>query len=180
MDRSISGRVLENPVSGERIVIRRSGSETAGRLLVFDHFLPPGGHVPARHVHPVQEERFTVIEGRMRFRLHGRTILAIPGESVVIPPGAPHWFGNAGPGVSHARVEVRPALRMEELFEATEAMRHIPGTRFPRPSDLALLMIEFQRELSAPRVPAGLVRAMLLPLAWLSRRRGNVLRPPHH
>lgn len=113
------GRIFENSISGERIVIRRSGSDTGGRLLVFDHFLPPGGHVPAGHVHPLQEERFTVIEGRMRFRLQGRTILAIPGDSVVIPPGAAHWFGNVGSGTSYARVEVRPALRMEDLFEAT-------------------------------------------------------------
>ncbi|MBO0706281.1 MAG: hypothetical protein J2P39_13235, partial [Candidatus Dormibacteraeota bacterium] len=57
-----AGRVIENPVSGERIVIRRSGAETGGALLAFDLFLPPGAHVPAGHVHPEQEERFTVLE----------------------------------------------------------------------------------------------------------------------
>lgn len=168
------GRVLENPISGERIIIRESGADNGGQLLVFDHFLPPGGHVPAGHVHPVQEERFTVIEGEMRFRLGRRTILASPGDSVVIPAGAPHWFGNAGAGVSHARVEVRPALRMEEMFEATEAMGRagrFPGTRLPRLSDLALLMIDFQRELGVPRIPAVLIKVVLGPLAWLGRRR---------
>ena len=115
-----------------------------------------------------------MIAGRMRFRLGRRTILANPGDTVVIPSGAAHWFGNAGAGVSHARVEVRPALRMEEMFEATEAMGHagrFPGTRLPRLSDLALLMIEFQRELAVPRIPAVVVRVVLAPLAWLGRRR---------
>lgn len=170
----VEGRVFDNPISGERIVIRESGVQNGGRLLAFDLFLPAGGHVPARHLHPLQEERFTVVAGRMRFRLGGRTILASPGDTVVVPAGAAHWFGNAGSEVSHARVEVRPALRMEELFEATEAMGrsgHIPGTRLPRPADLAVVLLEFRREVAVPNVPPFLVGALLTPLAWLGRRR---------
>src|SRR5437588_6297288 len=93
-----AGRVIDNPISGERIVIRESGAQTGGRLLSFDLFLPPGGHVPARHVHPVQEEQFTVVAGRMRFRLGPfgrRTIQAHPGDTVLVPAGTAHWFGNA-------------------------------------------------------------------------------------
>jgi quercetin dioxygenase-like cupin family protein len=158
----------------ERIVIRQSAAQTDGRLLAFDLFLPPGGHVPASHVHPVQEERFTVVAGRMRFRLGRRTVVADAGDTVVVPPGTAHWFGNAGAGVSHARVEVRPALRMEEFFEMTEAMAgsgRFLGTRLPRPTDLALMLLEFQREVAVPDVPAFLVRLVLTPLAWLARRR---------
>jgi quercetin dioxygenase-like cupin family protein len=166
------GRVIDNPISGERIVIRESSAD----LLCFDLFLPPGGHVPARHMHPVQEERFSVVAGRMRFRLGRRTILASPGEIVLVPAGTAHWFGNAGEEPAHARVEVRPALRTEELFVATEAMAssgRLLGTRLPRLSDLALLLIEFRRELAVPSVPAFLVSALLAPPAWLGRRRAR-------
>src|SRR5919202_1072382 len=109
-----AGQVITNPISGERIVIRESAAQTGGRLLAFDLFLPPGAHVPARHVHPVQKEQFTVIAGRMRFSLGRRTIVATPGDTVLVPAGTAHWFGNVGAGVAHARVEARPALRMEE------------------------------------------------------------------
>src|SRR3569623_2616746 len=51
----LSGHVLENPISGERIVIRESGAQNGGRLLAFALSLPPGGPVPARHVPPAQE-----------------------------------------------------------------------------------------------------------------------------
>jgi quercetin dioxygenase-like cupin family protein len=165
---------IVNSVSGERIVVRKSGAQTGGRLLSFDLFLPPGGHVPAGHIHPLQEERFTVVAGRMRFRLGRRTILASPGETVRVPPGTPHWFGNAGADVALTRVEVRPALRMEELLRRTGRLGsdgHLPGTRMPRLSDLALVLVEFQRELAVPNVPAFLVRAVLAPLAWFARRR---------
>ena len=46
------GRVIENPLSGERIVIRTSGAETGGRLLAWDLYLAPGGRVPSSHSHP--------------------------------------------------------------------------------------------------------------------------------
>jgi quercetin dioxygenase-like cupin family protein len=166
--------VIINPASGERIVVTAGGAETAGRLLAFDLDLPPGAHVPARHVHPVQTERFTVVAGRMRFTLGRRTVLAGPGETVVVPPGVPHWFGNAGPGIARVRVEVRPALRMEELLAASEAMgepRRVLGTRVPRLRAFARFMLEFERELAVPDVPPFLVRAILTPLAWLDRRR---------
>jgi len=167
-------QVIENPISGERIVIVRSAADTGGSLLEFDLFLPPGAHVPARHVHPEQEERFTVVSGQMQFRLHGRRTTAVAGDTVAIPAGQPHWFGNPWPVAAHARVEVRPALRMEEMFEATEAMSldgHIPGTRLPRLSDLALVLLEFRRELAVPNLPSHLVAALLAPLAWPARRR---------
>ena len=70
--------------------------------------------------------------------------------------------------------KVRPALCMEELFEATEAMGrsgHIPGTRLPRPADLAVVLLEFRREVAVPNVPPFLVGALLTPLAWLGRCR---------
>jgi len=161
--------VIHNPVSGERIVIRQTSAQTGGRLLSFDLFLRPGGHVPAGHVHPEQEERFTVVAGRMRFLIGRRTILAGPGETVCIPAGISHWFGNAGTDVAHTRVEVRPALRMEELLERTGRL----GAHGPRLPDLALVLLEFQRELAVPNVPAFLVRTVLAPLAWVARHRAH-------
>jgi quercetin dioxygenase-like cupin family protein len=176
--------VIINPISGERIVIRQSGAETGGALLSFDLYLPPGGHVPANHVHPIQEERFTVIEGLMRFRLGRQTILARPGDTVLIPPGKAHWFGAAGAGAAHAYVEARPALRMEEFFAENEALSlagRLGGTRLPRLPDLARILLEFRREVAVPYAPAFLVWAALSPLAWLGRRSVRARpEPPQH
>src|SRR5919199_1396109 len=97
-----AGQVIANPIGGEQIVFRESPAQPGGRLLAFALFLPPGAHVPARHVHPVQEEQFTVVAGRMRFRLGRfgrRTILVHSGDTVLVPAGTAHWFGNAGAGV---------------------------------------------------------------------------------
>ncbi|MGH7721528.1 MAG: cupin domain-containing protein [Candidatus Dormibacteria bacterium] len=166
-------RVIENPVSGERILIRRSGAQTGGELLSFELMLPPGAHVPARHAHPSQEEVFTVLAGRIRFRVGSRRLDAGPGDTVRIPSGTSHWFGNSTAEVARARVEVRPALRLEELFAATEVIGQSGGRigRQPRISDLAALLLEYQPEVAAPRVPGWLARALLAVPAWFGRRR---------
>jgi len=52
-----AGQILDKPLGGERIVFRKTASETGGELLVFELFLIPDGHVPGAHVHPEQEKR---------------------------------------------------------------------------------------------------------------------------
>jgi hypothetical protein len=130
--------------------------------------------VPAGHTHPIQVERFTVLAGQVRFTLGRRSMLAVAGDVVEVPPRTPHWFGNAGAGTARLRVEVRPALRTEDLLRASAAIAvsgSFFGTRLPRLSDLALLLLEFERELAVPNVPASLVKGLVAPLAWIGRRR---------
>jgi quercetin dioxygenase-like cupin family protein len=163
-------RTFDNPATGERIVIRISGVETAGELLAFDLFLPPRGHVPAQHTHPTQEERFTIVDGVLRFRVGGRTIVAAAGQTVRIPPRTAHWFGNPGPLPAHALVEVRPALRMEELLEASALLGRsgrLARWHIPAPTALAHVLLEFQHELAVPHVPPAILRLVLRVIAWL-------------
>jgi quercetin dioxygenase-like cupin family protein len=78
--------------------------------------LHEGGSVPIPHVHPIQTERFEVVEGYVRFRIGLRHRTAGPGDVVVVEPGIVHGFANIGAGEARMRVEVRPALKMEEMF----------------------------------------------------------------
>jgi mannose-6-phosphate isomerase-like protein (cupin superfamily) len=170
-----AGQILENPVGGERIVFRKTASDTHGELLALELFLAPDGHVPGAHVHPQQEERFEVVEGTMMFRRGLETVYARAGDTVVVPPGMVHRFENAGEEPAHALVEVRPALRMEQLFETATALAREGRTNrkgLPKPLELALFVREFEREVRAPFPPAGVVRAVMAPLVWLAARQG--------
>ena len=161
-------RVLDNPRSGERIVIVRSGAETGGELLEFDVFLQPGAHVPAGHVHPCQEERFRVLAGHVRFRIGARALMLGPGSQVTVRCGARHWFGNAGDDVAQLRVEVRPALRMEELFATTmRCADTASGAWWRRLLDWLLIPLDFRQEVAVPRVSARMITILLRPLAML-------------
>lgn len=169
------GQVIENPVSGERIVFRQTAAETGGGLLEFDLFLRPDGKVPGSHRHSVIEERFAVLAGQMRFRLGGRTATAGPGDVVTVAPGTVHRFANASGRPVHVRVQARPALRMEQLLEAAATLawegRTLPNG-LPKPLDFALFLREFEREVSMPFVPQWLVRTLTAPLVWIGCRLG--------
>ena len=62
---SRAGDVSENPITGERAVVRVGTEDSGENLLVCDVYVRPGGRVAADHVHPTIEERFTVVSGRV-------------------------------------------------------------------------------------------------------------------
>ncbi len=171
---AFSGQVLDNPISGERFIFHKTADDTAGELLAFDLVVDPAGRVPGGHVHPVQQESFQVLSGTMRFKKGLRTVIAEPGDTVVVPPGAFHQFANAGDEPAVVRVQVEPALRMEQLYEAVVALANEGRTLrsgMPKPLDLAMFMREFEQKVRAPVAP-GLVRAVMTPLVWMAARRG--------
>jgi quercetin dioxygenase-like cupin family protein len=169
------GQTLENPVTGERFTFTHTAATTGGELLAFDFGLRPGGAVPIPHVHPIQTERFEVLEGSMRFRVGLRTRLAGPGDVVEVAPGVAHSFANAGPDEARLRVEVRPALAMEEMFAEVIAMAQagrMTRRGLPRnPLDFALLARTYDQEAHAPLMSVGIQRLLLAPLVWWARRR---------
>jgi mannose-6-phosphate isomerase-like protein (cupin superfamily) len=171
-----AGQIIENPVSGEKITFRRTAADTGGELLEFDVELTPDGHVPGLHVHGRQEERFEIVSGTVRFRKGLRRITAQAGDVVVVEPGKAHKFANAGDDTAVMRVQVRPALQMERLFETAIALAQdgrVTSRGMPKPLDLALFVSEFKAEVRGPGSPGWLQRATLAPLAWIARRRGH-------
>jgi quercetin dioxygenase-like cupin family protein len=166
------GQTLANPASGERITFRATAAQTNGELVAIDLDLPAGRRVPGPlHVHPKQEERFEVLGGTMRFRMGRKRIVAQAGEVVVVPAGVRHDFANVGDTDARVHVEIRPALRMEQMFETAVALaQHGRTTRggLPKPLDLAVFAREFDDEVRAAFPPRALQRIVLAPLAWLA------------
>ena len=171
-----AGQIIDNPVSGERIIFNRTAAKTNGEYLEIELQLAPDGTVPGMHVHPAQEERFEVLEGRMKFRMGMRTIEAGPGDVVTVPAGKAHKFTNAGDETATARVTVTPALDMERLFETAAELAEdgrVLRSGMPKPLDLALFVREFRREVRGPFSPGAVQRATLAPLAALAKLRGH-------
>jgi quercetin dioxygenase-like cupin family protein len=169
------GRTLSNPITGERFTFSHTAATTDGELLAFDLALRPGGAVPVAHVHPIQTERFEVIEGQMRFRLGLRTRLAGPGDVVEVAPGVTHAFANAGDEEARLHVEVRPALAMEQMLAEVVALAEagrMTERGLPRNLlDLAVLARKYDQEAHAPLLSVGVQRMLLAPLVFSARRR---------
>jgi quercetin dioxygenase-like cupin family protein len=163
--------VINNPLSGERIVIRQTADQSGGAVLVWDLYLAPGGRVPSAHIHPSQEERFCVLDGRMRFRIGRHRTTVGPGDTIVVAAGTVHHFANAGPTTARLAVETRPALDMEAMLVASAALAQDQQARrraWPRPVDLAQFMDEFRDEVRSPHL-SWLVGPLAEQVARLAR-----------
>jgi quercetin dioxygenase-like cupin family protein len=167
------GDTLENPITGERFTFTDTAATTNGELLAFELGLKPGGAVPVPHVHPIQTERFEVVSGRMRFRVGLRHVEAGPGDVLEIEPGVTHGFANAGGEEARVRVEVRPALAMEEMFADVIALARTGRmTRRGMPRnllDFAVLARTYDQEAHGPFMTVGLQRLLLSPLVFAAR-----------
>jgi quercetin dioxygenase-like cupin family protein len=169
---AVAGERLHNPMTGEQLVFRRVAADTGGELLEFDWCFPPRGSVPA-HVHRCQEERFEILSGRAWFRVAGRQLRAGAGKRVAVPPRTVHKWGNAGTDELWARIQFRPALRTEQLFQALFALAHdgrVDRKGRPRALQIAVLLNEFRDELQMPWVPAPLQGRLLKLLTAFGRR----------
>jgi mannose-6-phosphate isomerase-like protein (cupin superfamily) len=163
---------VEDPLRRQRYSFRREGS-----LLHIDAWVEPGGDVPP-HLHPLQEERFEVLEGSIRFRAGSDYEVAGPGERVTVPAGVVHAYENVGTETAHMRVEVDPALHLQDfLTEAAALARVGKYTRrgIPKGPRAALELMEFadrygdETVLSFP--PKPFQRLVVRPLAQFQRRR---------
>ena len=92
-----------------------TAAESGGELLEMEASYPGTGRLPPEHLHPRQDERFTVLEGTIRAIVDGVEGRYGPGESFEVPAGTPHQMGAEAP--ARMRWEIRPALRTAEFFE---------------------------------------------------------------
>lgn len=100
-------------------------AETDGALSSWIEEVPPGGGPPL-HVHTLEVETFTLLEGSLQFALDDRSLTAKAGETVVIPKGTPHTFHNASNTVARALVSLTPGGG-ERFFRDVEAEGLGPG-----------------------------------------------------
>lgn len=117
-----AGDVIKNPVTGETITFLRTSDDTGGALLELELLLRPGAFLPAEHVHPSQEEAFTVLEGAVRFT-SGRDVDVVrPGGTLVVPAGRPHSWGPDGDAGARVRVVLTPPGSTAQFFETYFAL----------------------------------------------------------
>ena len=170
-----TGQTLRNRVTGETLVFRATSADTNGERVVVETFVERGGAVTAAHVHPTQEERFEVLAGEVEFRLGKRTLVAKPGDRVLVPAGTPHRFRNVGEETAHFVCEVTPALGFEQLIETMFSLADdgkVNRKGMPNPLRLAVIAKHHFGDVQLPFPPAWLQRLGLALGAPLGRLLG--------
>jgi quercetin dioxygenase-like cupin family protein len=113
-----AGDAIENPVSGQRLIFRKTAGDTGGELLEVESiYAKPSPSRPPVHYHPRQEERFEALSGEVHALVGGEERTLREEEVLVIPPRIPHgtWAERAGTSLNW---QTRPAPKTEAFFEA--------------------------------------------------------------
>lgn len=162
--------------AGERITFLRRVPSPKGDRLEGANVTQPGAG-PPMHVHYLQAEVFTVVEGRLGYQRRGEPEQSAgPGDTVAFPAGVGHRFWNAGSGELHTTAFIEPAGNAEylltELFES--AARY--GGRGPGLFDLAFLMSRYRKEFAVCTIPLVLQRMLFPLLVGIGRMLGRYAR----
>lgn len=163
------GDVIDNPVTGEKMVFLQTGAETNGELLQIDLFVKPGGFVAAEHVHPFQDERFVIKSGTITLRIAGQEQQLATGQEAKVPAGTPHVWWNSNNEELHVVLEFRPAGRFDGFITSAFALAKAGKTNgqgLPNPLQLAVLLQEYHDVIRLTNPPP--LSGVLAPIGkWL-------------
>ncbi len=170
------GQTIEHPFTGERLTFLETAETTSGEYLRVNIEMAPGGSLPRPHTHPRAVEQFDVTAGRLRIVTAGKTRTAEAGESVVVPRGASHMWGNPFDETAAVAVTINPALNLEAFFETWFGLANDgkvdPHTQVPTFLQAVLIMHDFRAEIGVPGAAGLALRALGPVLSPLARARG--------
>ena len=105
-----------DPVHGARYAF-----EADGENLWVDTWLEPGGALPP-HFHPHQEERWSVVEGEVRFQLgNEKRVIGPEDGEMIVRPGTKHGLTSSSDREVHLRCHAIPALDLEAFLTESAA-----------------------------------------------------------
>lgn len=138
----------------------------AEKLLGYNQVMPGSG--PPMHVHWLQDEGFTVLNGRIGYQVAGEeTRYAGPGESVTFKRGVPHRFWNAGTSVLECEAWVMPAHNFVFFLSSIFKAQQKSGSARPDMFDMAFMLRRYRSEFDMPGLPF-MVRKIMMPLAYFT------------
>jgi putative monooxygenase len=174
-------RQFSNPATGETITFTATPQDVGEDLVRFNWQSQPGGAI-TEHLHPHQEERFTITAGEAHFTVNGKAHIVRPGETIVVPIGVRHSEFNPGSMAIEGVVELRPALRSKEMHEAFGGLASEGKTTSrgapKNPLQLGATLWHFRHENRVTSPPPWMQNLILPPLSALAQLFG--VRPYHN
>lgn len=174
--------VIENPVSGQRLIFRKTAQDTGGEMLEVESiYTKPSPSRPPVHYHPRQEERFEVLSGELHTLISGEERTFTEGEILVIPPRIPHsmWAQEGGTRVNWRTC---PALKTKAFFETVWGLAKdgkVDDEGVPNLLRVALIAREYEEEYRLVNPPRAVQRVLFGALATVGRLLGYPARYPY-
>ncbi|MGA3362151.1 MAG: cupin domain-containing protein [Solirubrobacteraceae bacterium] len=165
-------REFFNAATGEWIEFTATPAQGGKDVVRFNWRSLPGGAI-TEHLHPHQEERFTITAGEAHFTLDGAERVLAAGQTLVVPRGVRHSERNAGSVEIEGVVELRPALHSKQMHEAFAGLVADGATTSrgapKNPLQLGATFWHFRHESRATSPPIWLQNVVLPPMWALAR-----------
>lgn len=107
-----------NPVTGDRMTILTSTSDSHGKSFKAQFSLPPGSHGSPLHYHENITETFEVLSGSLEMELGAKGNIQVlqPGKIVYVPAGMQHSFRNTSKDWVTFTSEALPPRKFEQFI----------------------------------------------------------------
>lgn len=104
-------------MSGESITFVKTGVDTNGAYTEIICSLPAAQKGPPPHIHPLQDEIFEAIDGKLELTVNGKKMTLEPGQSFNVTANTAHTFSNPFNHEIKFRATYKPALHIDYLLE---------------------------------------------------------------
>jgi quercetin dioxygenase-like cupin family protein len=169
-----AGKEIQASQLGLRMVFEQVSADTDGEAFSLEVFVEPGQPILGKHMHPRQQERVEVLSGGLEGEVGGDAKVLGPGEASVVPPTVMHHWKSRPGAPTHLRVEFRPALRTEVVFETLiglAAEGKVRRNGMPRLLQASVFIQEYGDELYFP-IPGPIKAVLAKAVAPAARRLG--------
>ncbi len=168
-------KTVRNPAIGHRVTFLQTAEQTNGELLQIMYAVETPEVKPAitEHIHLKCEERFEVVDGRLGVILDGERRVLDVGQQVLIPPGTPHTFWNAGDGELRFLTNVRPPGQLQTYWETVFGLAEDGKvSKNGLPNLLQLAVVAPLADSYAPNIPIPVTKVIMKVLGGLGRLLG--------
>ncbi len=160
--------VLE--ATGEMITFVKTAADTNGEFVEAIAFLPAGGEGPPPHRHPLQNEEFEVIDGRVSVECDGKKQELGKGQTFLVPANSLHRFYSSDSNEVKLKASFQPGLNIEYLLTEIFAACNRRQSKDPSPFDGSYILSQVRSEYYLGDVPI-FVQNMFFQslLSWVKR-----------
>ena len=149
--------------TGEQITFLRRFVWDGIEYLEAENLVKPGSG-PPMHVHHLQDESLTVVEGVLAGQVLGEEPkYYYPGETAFFARGVAHKFWNAGDVLLHCRGFVTPVYNIEYFLSEIYRSTREGGKGRPDTFDAAFLLNRYKSEFDMLEIPA-FVKKVIFPV----------------
>ena len=176
-------KIIKNPAIGHWITFLQTSEQTNGKLLQIEYGVEQPESKPTipLHKHLLCEERFEVTSGQLGVILDGaRRVLGV-GERVLIQPGTPHTFWNAGAGELRFITDVQPPGELQTYWETVFGLAQDGKVGSNgMPNLLQLAVIAPMADSYFPGVPVFLTKGVTAVIGFIGRLAGYKAKYPQY